>query len=374
MGWFMPIESRPAWRIAYFAHSIRSDWNNGNAHFLRGLLRALGTLNHAVTVFEPETEWSIANLREEPRGQESLAQCARVYADLRIETYRDDTAWHTRLAGFDFVMVHEWNPPALAQALLRVREELGFRMVFHDTHHRASSTPEQMENFGLERFDGVVVFGEVLRRIYRERLGLERVWTLHEAADTTVFYPRPAPARSGAVWIGNWGDDERSAEIDEFFLKPAARLADEARFTIYGVRYPENGLAALRRAGVVYGGYLPNLDAPAVYAEARLTVHIPRQQYSAVMDGIPTIRVFEALASGIPLVSAPWRDTEGLFRPGDFLWARNADEMTAAMRALLHDPDRAQAQAQQGLETVLARHTCVHRAEELTTIFGELSR
>ena len=176
------------------------------------------------------------------------------------------------------------------------------------------------------------------------------------------------------MWIGNWGDGERSAEIGEFYLEPAARLTAEAKFTIYGVRYPEDGLTALRHAGVAYSGYLPNLKAPDVYAGARLTVHIPRQQYSEVMDGIPTIRVFEALACGIPLVSAPWRDTEQLFRHGDFLWARDADEMTEAMRCLLGDRDAAEAQAKQGLETVLARHTCEHRAQELTAILKEWMR
>ncbi len=84
---------------------------------------------------------------------------------------------------------------------------------------------------------------------------------------------------------------------------------------------------ALKQAGVDYGGYLPNLEAPRVYAESRLTVHIPRQQYTHAMTGIPTIRVFEALACGIPLISAPWQDTEGLFREGDFAWASTCAEM-----------------------------------------------
>ncbi len=242
-----------------------------------------------------------------------------------------------RLDGFDVVVVHEWNAPALIEALLAARGECGFCMVFHDTHHRASSTPAEMQRMSLRAFDGVLVFGEALRTIYRERFGLERVWTLHEAADTTVFCPRPEVEKRGAVWIGNWGDGERTAEIHEFFLRPAAALAGDARFRIYGVRYPEEGRAALKRAGVAYGGYLPNLEAPGVYAGARVTVHIPRQQYSAVMDGIPTIRVFEALACGIPLVSAPWNDSEGLFRAGDFAWARDEGEMTAALRLLLHD-------------------------------------
>lgn len=109
-----------------------------------------------------------------------------------------------------------------------------------------------------------------------------------------------------------------------------------------------------------------------MYAAARLTVHIPRQQYTSAMTGIPTIRVFEALACGIPLISAPWQDTEHLFRPGDFTFVQTSSEMNCAMRKLLEDRAAAAAQAERGMETVLARHTCDHRARELTGICEEL--
>lgn len=347
-------------------------------------MRALLQMGHEVTVYEPESGWSLENLREEERGEDSLRGFRETYAELDVRTYRDaedeaaeDEAgerWRERLRGVDVVMVHEWNAPELAQMLLRLREPVGYRLLFHDTHHRASSSPEQMERFGLTRFDGILAFGEALRAIYRERFGVRQVWVLHEAADTTVFRPHAKVERRDAlVWIGNWGEGERSEEICEFLLRPAQALAPRARTTIYGVRYPESGLAALRQAGADYGGYLANLDAPRVYAGAKATVHIPRQQYSRVMRGIPTIRVFESLACGIPLVSAPWEDCEHLFRRDDLRWASNRIEMTAALRLLLTDTAAAEDQAARGLEMVLAKHTCQHRAEELTAICEEVT-
>jgi spore maturation protein CgeB len=366
-----------SFRIAYFAHTVRSDWNNGNAHFLRGLLRSLGELGHEVTIFEPDQGWSITNLKQEPSGQSSLTQFAATYPSLRVTTY--DLANQNGLGltskllrGVDIVIVHEWNPPELVHRLLAFREQLGFRLLFHDTHHRASSSPELIKLLRIDQFDGVIAFGEALRRIYRDHFGLARVWTLHEAADTAVFYPRGQVEKTtDVVWIGNWGDNERSAEIREFLLQPAAHLPQH-RFGIYGVRYPGDGLQALQAAGVRYYGYLANLDAPQVYSAAQLTVHIPRQQYTGAMAGIPTIRVFEALACGIPLLSAPWTDCERLFREGDFLMVRSAAEMQAAIVALLSDRNAAEAQARQGLETVLARHTCRHRAQELASICEEV--
>lgn len=364
-------------RIAYFAHAIRSDWNNGNAHFLRGLLRALGQCGHEVTIFEPEDGWSISNLRGEPQGERSLRGFAATYPDLRVFPYTRDTVedagqLQALLRGVDIVILHEWNPPLLANQLLELRKESGFRLLFHDTHHRSISSPEQLKLLHLDRFDGAIVFGEVLREIYRRRFNLRRVWKLHEAADTEVFRPvRNGAASDDVVWIGNWGEEERSQEICEFLLEPAAALFGRA-IIVYGVRYPPEAVCALQRAHIRYGGYLPNLDGPAIYGSARITIHIPRRHYAGVMPGIPTIRVFEALACGIPLVSAPWQDCEHLFREGDFRIARNSTEMKAALRELLADPQAAAEQAARGLQTVRARHTCRHRADELTAICEEL--
>jgi spore maturation protein CgeB len=362
--------------IAYFAHSLRSDWNNGNAHFLRGLLRNLGQLGHDVVIFEPADGWSIENLKNESKGAHSLQLFSNIYPDLCIHPYNSSCipsleCWRELLQKIEVVIVHEWNPPALVNALLQLREQMPFRLVFHDTHHRASSSPEQIRFLGIDRFDAVLAFGEALATIYREQFNIQQVWALHEAADITVFKPLPRLRKENDfVWIGNWGDDERSAEIKQFFLRPARELSDR-RFSIYGVRYPDDGLTELRDAGVHYGGYLPNLCAPAAYASAHLTVHIPRQQYATAMKGIPTIRVFEALACGIPLISAPWQDDECLFREGDFLTVRNGAEMRRAMEYLLSDPEAAKAQALRGLETVLTHHTCRHRAQQLSTILEE---
>jgi spore maturation protein CgeB len=367
-------------RIAYFAHAIRSDWNNGNAHFLRGLLQSLRQCGNEVEIFEPADGWSIENLRQEEKGDQSLRQFEDTYPDLHASTYSAadlDGAgaahrWRNTLRDIDIVIVHEWNPPQLAHHLLELREKLGFRLLFHDTHHRASSSPEQIRLFGTDRFDGVLAFGEALRTIYRDRFNIQRVWTLHEAADTTVFRPfSDVEKKRDVVWIGNWGDDERSTEICQFLLRPAEEL-QQYRFAIYGVRYPADALRALESAAVEYGGYLPNLESPAVYAESRITMHIPRQQYAGAMSGIPTIRVFEALACGIPLISAPWPDTERLFREGDFRLVRNTKESIAAMECLLRNEKVAVEQARRGRDTVLARHTCMHRAQELTAICEEV--
>jgi spore maturation protein CgeB len=129
----------------------------------------------------------------------------------------------------------------------------------------------------------------------------------------------------------------------------------------------------LARHGARYRGWLPNASAPAAFARHLATVHVPRRYYAAQLPGIPTIRVFEALACGVPLVSAPWDDAEGLFRPGeDFLVARDGDEMAGHLRRLRDDPDLRTALAASGLARIRARHTCAHRVDELLAIVRRL--
>jgi len=244
----------------------------------------------------------------------------------------------------------------------------------HDTHHRAASHPEELARLPLDQLDGVLVLGESLRRLYQRRFELTRLYVLHEAADVEQFHPIAGQALLwDLVWIGNWGDDERTRELEEYLLRPASRLQPRPMLA-HGVRYPDQALQQLEAAGIQYGGYLPNLEAPFVYAASRLTLHIPRSPYREGLGGIPTIRVFEALACGCPLLSSPWRDEEGLFTAGrDFLVAADGREMTALMLELLDSPAWRRQLGEQGRKTILQRHTCAHRAEQLEEICHTLA-
>jgi spore maturation protein CgeB len=360
-------------KIVLFCHSLRSDWNNGNAHFLRGVVSELGARGHVVRVFEPRDGWSIQNLRSEA-GAQALEEYRTVYPELRVQAYDPETLdLGQALDGAELVLVHEWNDVDLVRRLGRHRAQAGrYRLLFHDTHHRMVSAPEQMGAYDFSGYDAVLAFGEVLRERYVALGWADRAFTWHEAADTRVFYPRRSVQPAGdLVWIGNFGDEERSRELSEFLLEPAAQLSLSGR--VHGVRYPEQARAALERAHLEYRGWLPNYRAPETFAAFRVTVHVPRRPYAEALPGIPTIRPFEALACGIPLVSAPWQDTEGLFEAGrDFLLARDGAEMTRMLYDVTNDPALAQALATQGLATIRARHTCAHRVDELLEICRSL--
>ena len=351
--------------FALFVHSLRSDWNHGNAHFVRGVAFDLKARGHEVRVYEPEGSWSLANLVAD-RGPEAELDYLRHYPGLVSETYTEVPS----LEGVDVALVHEWSDPGVVKAL--GERKGGTRLLFHDTHHRAASAADEMARYDLSRYDGVLAFGDVIRRLYLANGWAKRAFTWHEAADPRVFRPMPEVAKErDLVWVGNWGDGERERELGEFLLNPVRRLGLKAR--VHGVRYPDHALAALKEAGIEYAGSIANHDAPRAFAEARATVHVPRGPYVKALPGIPTIRVFEALASGIPLVSAPWNDAEDLFTPGeDYLVAEDGPAMERHLERLMDDPGFAADLAARGRATVLARHTCAHRVDELLRIIERL--
>lgn len=358
-------------KIVYFTHSLDSCWNHGNAHFLRGVLRELVGRGHEVAAWEPRDAWSRANLVADA-GEAGLEPFRSAYPDLVSRRFDAPLDVDRALDGADLVIVHEWNDPALVAAIGRARRQGRFTLLFHDTHHRAVSEPDGIRAFDLTDYDGVLAFGETLAGVYRRWGWGDRVFVWHEAADVRLFHP-PAveQERTGLIWIGNWGDGERTKELETYLFAPTA--AAGLPLDIHGVRYPETALQMLQRYGVRYHGWLANAAAPAAFARRMATVHVPRRFYVEQLPGIPTIRVFEALACGIPLVSAPWIDSEDLFRVGeDFLMVRSGEEMTAALRRLKTDAAlRAQLSAS-GLETIRARHTCAHRVDELFAVLRRL--
>jgi spore maturation protein CgeB len=363
-------------RIVLFYHSLLSDWNHGNAHFLRGIAGELIARGHDVAVFEPKNAWSLENLLAE-HGEAPLREFRSIYTGLDSTRYDLDTLdLDEVLEGANLVIVHEWNDQRLIGKIGSHRKtSRSYRLLFHDTHHRCVTDPGAIAACDLAHYDGLLAYGSVIRDIYLRNGWIQRAWTWHEAADARIFRPLRGEDDGGLegdlVWIGNWGDEERTAELQEYMVGPVAELGLKAR--AHGVRYPGSARKVLSRAGIQYHGWLANYRVPEVFSRFKLTLHIPRRPYTRALPGIPTIRPFEALACGIPLVSSPWEDREGLFNVGkDYLLARSGKEMKSHLSALLHDRELAASLSRNGRRTILERHTCAHRIGELLSIYEEL--
>jgi spore maturation protein CgeB len=362
-------------KIVFFYHSVVSDWNHGNAHFLRGIMSSLYFSGNKVRALEPRDGWSLTNLIRE-NGCGVFEDFKKFFPFISPEMYSENGFDPEKyLHDADVALVHEWNSPEIVKRIgeYKLRNNR-LILLFHDTHHRAVTAPDEMSRIDLSNYDGVLVFGDVLKGIYIQNGWARNVWTWHEAADTRLFRPLRSLEKEGdLVWIGNWGDDERTSELKEFIIDPVRELGLKATF--YGVRYPPAAIRMLKMAKIRYEGWTPNYRVPEIFAKYRVTVHVPRRPYTESLPGIPTIRPFEAMAGGIPLICSPWNDSENLFYPGeDYLIARNGAEMKAHLLFLLSNEKRANALSSHALITIKNRHTCDHRARQLMEIVEEIRK
>ena len=326
-------------RIVYFSHSLASCWNHGNAHFLRGVLRELIARGHEVAAFEPAGGWS---LREPPRAttaRRASPPSARAYPELVAARYDADARPRRgarRRRPRDRARVER------ARARRRARPA---RAGAAAASRSCSTTPTTARSATRRR--SRALRPRRLRRRARLRRGArarstrrwgwgERVWIWHEAADTRAV---PSACRRGAAraaWSGSATGATTSAapSCESFLLEPGA-AARAARSTSTACAIPSRRCAALRgaRRRATAAG-CPTRGAGGLRAPPR---DRPRaapalRRGAARHPDHPRLR-----GAGLrhPAVSAPWRDAEGLFRPGDdFLVARDGAEMARHLAAL----------------------------------------
>jgi spore maturation protein CgeB len=365
-------------RFTLFYHSLVSDWNHATAHALRGIASELLSLGHSVQILEPADGWSLHNLREQA-GEGMLKAFHATYPRLRSSFYEPTRLeLDSLLADTDVVIAHEWNEPAVLCRLGEHRARSGnYKLLFHDAPHRplqgSAGAPLLLRSQVLAHYDGVLASSDGLRRLYQAQGWVANVWTWREAVDTRIFRPWPCdPVPSlDLTWIGNWGGAERASELDEFLIEPIRALGLRARF--YGARYPKEALSSLRSAGIDYGGWIPDFSVPAALATGRFTVNVPWRMRSSGLPHTPAIRVLEALACGIPVVTAPWDECDRMFTPEvDLLIAHDGTEVKRRLQALHHDREFARFVGANGYQTVVSRHTCGHRVQELLAICQDL--
>ena len=325
-------------KLVYFTHSLASCWNHGNAHFLRGVLRELQHAGHEVLAFEPTGAWSLQNLLRD-HGDAGLDAFRAAYPDLSSREFGDLSDIEATLDGADAVIVHEWNEPELVASLGRLRRRGGRASRFSSTTPTTapSATPKRS---GVSTSKAMTACSPSAKRSQRstEAGAGGTASGSGTRRPTQTCSARPNAKARARAWSGS-AIGATTSEAPNWKASFSARHGSACLpLDIHGVRYPDARAAHAERHGARYRGWLPNARAPEVFARHLATVHVPRRFYVDLLPGIPTIRVFEALACGIPLLSAPWRDAEELFRPGeDYLVARDEAEMARHMAAIRDD-------------------------------------
>jgi len=162
-------------------------------------------------------------------------------------------------------------------------------------------------------------------------------------------------------YLGTYSPDRQPA-LSALLLEPARRM-NEAAFAIAGPQYPTN---TEWPANVRHIEHLPPSDHAAFYGAQDFTLNVTRADMKAAGYS-PSVRLFEAAACGVPIITDPWPGLETIFRIDDeILVAETSGDVVASLQGIA--PERRRSIAAAARAAVLARHTCDHRAAELEAL------
>jgi spore maturation protein CgeB len=343
--------------IVIIGLSITSSWGNGHATTYRGLVRELTARGHDVLFLEHDRPWYATNrdMPAPPWGR------TRLYRNLY--ELRDRFARAVRNA--DLVIVGSYVVKGVAVGEW-VTATAGGLTAFYDIDtpvtlaKLARGDTEYLAPELIPKYDLYLSFtgGPTLRRLERE-FGSPRALPLYCSVDPELYYPDPKQPRKWDMgYLGTYSPD-RQPPLERLMLEPARRLA-RRKFVVAGPQYPAD-VAWPRNVKRIE--HLPPSKHRAFYNRQNFTLNVTRADMVAAGYS-PSVRLFEAAACGVPIVSDDWPGLDTFFAPGEeILIARSSDEALSYLRHVGEAERRRIGAAARA--KVLARHTAAKRAAEL---------
>ena len=341
--------------ITVLGLSITSSWGNGHATTWRALLEALAARGHAITFLERDVPWYRAH-RDLPRASWCRIELYQDLVDLR----RRFTA---RVADADVVVVGSYVPDGVA-VVRWVQSTAAGVVAFYDIDTPvtlAKLARRDCEYLAPELISGFDLYfsfagGPSLAQL-EQAYGARRARALYCAVDPTTYRPLALRQRFALGYLGTYSADRQPA-LERLLIEPA-RALPELSFVVAGPQYP----ADLAWPGnVARHDHLPPQRHPEFYNRLRFALNVTRADMVAA-GWSPSVRLFEAAACGVPIISDDWPGLEELLAPGrEVLIARGPAEVVRCLRAIGAE-ERAQIAAA-ARARVLSAHTAAHRAGE----------
>lgn len=350
-------------RIVFLGLSITSSWGNGHAVTYRGLVRELVALGHDVLFLERDVPW-YANSRDLPRPPYGRTALYESLADLQ-ERFTGE------VREADLVVVGSYVPEGVAVGRW-VQATAKRATAFYDIDTPVTLAKLERGDFEylhpelIPGYDLYLSFtgGPTLTKIERE-LGSPRALPLYCSVDPEEHKPHPTPQQWDLGYLGTYSPD-RQPVLDALLLE-AARALPKGKFVVAGPQYPKE---IVWPKNVERLDHLPPPEHAAFYAAQKITLNVTREDM--VRAGwSPSVRLFEAAACGVPIISDVWAGIETFFEPdGEILLARDAAD-TLRFLLTMTDEERERI-GTRARARVLEEHTAAHRAKALERYVAEL--
>jgi spore maturation protein CgeB len=339
--------------IVMFGLSITSSWGNGHATTYRALVKALAARGHRITFLERDMPWY-----RDHRDLRDPSYCrVALYDSLKAVSQQ----FGSLVSQADVVVLGSFVPDGIALGDWITSTARGVT-VFYDIDtpvtlsKLASNSAEYISTSLIPRFQLYLSFTggptlELIKGIY----GSPRTRALYCAADVELHKPVNVPTQWTLGYLGTYSED-RQPLLERLMIEPA-RLLPEHKFVVAGAQYPDTDNWP---ANIQYIEHLPPAAHSRFYGSLRYALNLTRQ-HMATAGYSPSVRLFEAAACGVPVISDDWPGIEEFFVPGKEIHLANQTSDVVKIISGSSENDRRTCAAA-ARKRVLASHTAEHRA------------
>jgi spore maturation protein CgeB len=340
--------------IVVLGLSLSSSWGNGHASTYRALLKALAARGHSVLFLERDQPWYAAH-RDLPKSG---------YCELAFyQSLPEISRFRNRIAQADVVIVGSFVPEGIEAGRYVLRHARGLA-AFYDIDtpvtlaKLASGTCDYLARSLIPRYGLYLSFtgGPVLGRLMQD-YGSPAARALYCSADPDLHAPTGEAPVYDLGYLGTYSADRQEA-LQRLLLEPA-RKAPHLSFIVGGPQYPDD---IDWPSNVAHMDHIPPARHAAFYCSCRFVLNITRADM--VKAGYsPSVRLFEAAACGVPIISDHWEGLASLFEiPGEIAAAADGEDVLALLEQMPEAERRAM--AERAHRRVLRQHTAEHRALE----------
>lgn len=348
--------------IVILGLSITSSWGNGHATTYRSLIRGLAARGRRTLFLERDVPWYAAN-RDAPHPAGAVTRIYDSFDDLTARFERE-------IEAADLVIVGSYVPEGARVGEWVTSIAKGVTAFYDiDTPVTLSNLVENrceyLTRALIPRYHIYLSFtgGPVLRML-ETNYGSPMAREFYCSVDTDTYCPRPREGRWDLGYLGTFSED-RQKPLERLLFEPASAWR-EGRFVVAGPMYPDHIAWPSRVERIVH--LAPDLH-PAFYASQRFTLNLTRTAMKAAGYS-PSVRLFEAGACAVPIISDWWDGIETLFAPGpEVLISESADDTLRCLKDLPEHERVAIGQAARA--RILAAHTPAHRAAQLESYLKE---
>jgi spore maturation protein CgeB len=348
-------------RVVLVGLSVTSSWGNGHATNYRALMREIDARGHEVLFLERDVPWYAANrdLPNPPWGQSHLYSSL---SDLRARFADEIREADLTVVGSyvpDGVAVGEWvsNTARGATAFYDIDTPVTLARLDRDDC-------DYLSRALIPRYDLYLSFtgGPTLDRL--ERIyGARKPCAFYCLIDPDRHRPRDVETRWDMGYLGTYSAD-RQPQLEALLLAPAQKLS-QSSFVVAGAQYPRE-IAWPANVGRL--GHVPPAEHPDFYAAQRFALNVTRADMRAA-GWSPSVRLFEAAACGVPVISDRWDGLEDLFAAGSEIVIADTPGDVITALSEMPEPERREIGAR-ARRKVLADHTASRRIDQLESLLG----